>query len=117
MPPDKMAFLEGLMFRPGLSGMPETRQNVPSYSGSPETLQEWKFKLMIKQNAILATKDEIQRKERMADLISRVTDGLSGDALKVAMDLGDELEKDEGLQTLIDRIDTYVTAFKEDEAK
>ena len=72
---------------------------------------------MIKQNAILATKDEIQRKERMAELISRVADGLSGDALKVAMDLGDELEKDDGLQTLIDRIDSYVTTFKEDEAR
>ena len=112
-----MAYLEGLTFQPGNVGMTETRQGVPNYNGSASTLQEWKFKVTTKKFAVLAIKDEGQRSERLAELTSKVTDGLSGDALKVAMDLGEDLSKPGGLDQLVEQIEKYVLAFKEDEAR
>ena len=90
---------------------------MPNYSGSASTLQEWKFKGTTKKFAVLAIKDEGQRAERLAELTSKVTDGLSGDALKVAMDLGEDLSKPDGLDKLVEQIESYVLAFKEDEAR
>ena len=112
-----MAYLEGLTFQSGSTGMTETRQGIPNYGGSASTLQEWKFKVTTKKFAVPTIKDEGIRAEKLAELTSKVTDGLSGDALKVAMDLGEALSKPDGLDKLVEQIESYVLAFKEDEAR
>ena len=76
-----MAYLEGLTFQPGSTGMTETLQGIPNYGGSASTLQEWKFKVTTKKFAVLTIKDEGIRAEKLAELTSKVTDGLSGDGL------------------------------------
>ena len=98
--------------------MTETKAGIPHFSGAASTIQEWKFKVITKKTALLAIKDPDVRKEKMAELTSKVTDGLAGEALKVAMDLGEnELAKDEGLAKLIEAVEKHVLTFKEDEAR
>ena len=40
---EKMAYLEGLLYQSGGTGVHETRTGIPQYNGSPAMLTEWKF--------------------------------------------------------------------------
>ena len=86
--------------------MTETKAGIPHFSGAASTIGEWKFKVMTKKSALTAIKDDDTRRERMAELTSKVTDGLAGEALKVAMDLGEAmLGKENGLDQLIEAME------------
>ena len=68
-------------------------------------------------NAVQSVSNEDLRSERLQELTSKVVDGLSGDALKVAMDMGKGLYTEDGLANLLDKVEKYVSACKEDEAR
>ena len=86
--------------------MTETKAGIPHFSGAASTLQEWKFKVITKKTALMAIKDVDVRRERMAELTSKVTDGLAGEALKIAMDLGGyELSREDGITKLIEAVE------------
>ena len=97
-----MAYLEGLLYRPeGSSTTEETQAGVPKYAGHAWNLEEWKFRVMNKKKAIEMMTDTEKIPEKIADLASRIIDGLTDDALKIAMDLGDNvLTKLDGLDKL-----------------
>ena len=98
--------------------MTETKAGITRFSGAASMIHEWKFKVITKKTALLAIKDSDVRKEKMAELMSEVTYGLAGEALKVATDLGEEeLAKDDGLAKLIEAVEKHVLTFKEDEAR
>ena len=112
-----MAFLEGLTWG-SHDSLGETRAGMPIYSGTAHGLSEWKFKLQNKRRVSEATVDEEQKAIKLAQLISQVIEGLSDDALRIAMDMSkEELAAPGAITTLVDRIETYVSQFKKIEAQ
>ena len=83
------AFLEGLTWG-SHDSLGETRAGMPIYSGTAHGLAEWKFKLQNKRRVSEATVDEEQKAIKLAQLISQVIEGLSDDALRIAMDMSEE---------------------------
>ena len=86
-----MSYLEGLLFDPNARRMDETRQGIPIFNGTPQYLPEWKFKVETKIKAVKAIADVSKREEFKVKLLSDIIDGLRGDALNAAMDMGDSL--------------------------
>ena len=114
-----MAYLDGLLFRTSNGKeVAETRSGVPMYGGAAHGFEEWKFRVSTKHKAVLASESLEKIPEKLAELVARVIDGLTDDALKMAMDIGEEeLSQTAGLQTLIDKMEANVISFKEDEVK
>ena len=114
-----MAYLDGLRYiAPGVgANLSETRAGVPLYSGTAFDLPEWRFRVTTKRKAIDAMKAD-ERGQKLADLVSKVTDALTDEALRIAMDIGeDTLSKPNGIDTLIKAIEEHVMQFKDDEAR
>ena len=115
-----MAHMEGLTFHSDSRGkeLHETRAGIPHFSGSAFLLPEWRFKVLRKKAAINSIKDDGMREEKLAELTSKIVDGLSDDALRVSMDLGETvLSKTTGIDGLIKALENMVGNFKEDEAR
>ena len=114
-----MAYLEGLIYKHSHdSALAETRQGIPQYNGSAYGLAEWKFKVLAKKRALSTVKDQGERNMKMTDLAGKATDGLTDDALKVAMDIGEEvLIAPGGLDVLIKSLEDHVVSFRDDEAR
>ena len=114
-----MAYLKGLLYTAERAHeMQETRLGVPMYSGTAHDLEEWKFRVLTKVEAVKRVQKEEDRTVKMAELCSRILDGLSGEPLRIAMDLGvDQIGDATGLKTLVDAVSDYVIQFKEDEAR
>ena len=115
-----MAHMEGLTFHSDGRGkeLHETRGGVPQFSGSAYQLPEWKFKVLRKRAAINAIASDEIREEKLAELTSKIVDGLTDDALRVSMDLGESvLSKTTGIIELITALEEWVGSFKEDEAR
>ena len=115
----QMAYLEGLIYKHSHDNvLAETRQGIPHYNGSAYGLAEWKFKVLAKKRALGSVKDQDERNMKMTDLAGKVTDGLTDDALKVAMDIGEELLiAPGGLDVLIKSLEEHVVSFRDDEAR
>ena len=80
--------LEGLVHDPdNQKGLPETRGGVPIYHGAASGFEEWKFKVTSKFRALSFLAEDI-RESRKREFGPRVVEGLGGDGLKVAMDVG-----------------------------
>ena len=94
----------------------ETRGGIPIYAGNAIGFDEWVFRIEAKLHgaeAIKTTKPEI-----LAELGSRVIEGLRGDALRISMDMGvPEVCKTGGVRKLIERIDDYVKPLRREEAQ
>ena len=73
--------------------MEETRRGVPIFHGTPQDLPEWKFKVELKIEIVEQTNDPGRKAELMAKLMGDVIDGLRGDTLNAAMDLGSVLHR------------------------
>ena len=101
----------------GETQLTETRGGVPVFAGTASGLPEWKFKVQQKKNAINARKDTSLRKEKLVELTTKVVDGLTDDALKIAMDNQHFLSDMNGIDKLIAKIEEHVIAYKEDEAR
>ena len=70
-----------------------------------------------KMKAVELGKPE-DRDHKRVELMGKITDSLTDDALKIAMDLGlEELAKEGGHDVLIKTIEDYVMQFKADEAR
>ena len=112
-----MAYLEGLMYKPGATSLYETRSGAPLYDGNAAGYPEWKFRVLTKLAQAKACDAEKQA-EKLAELAARITDGLTGEALKVAMDIGpDELAKTTGVEKLTTALETHCVASNNDEAR
>ena len=103
-----MAFLEGLTWG-SQEALGETRSGIPIYTGTAHGLTEWKFKVHNKQRTLTSIADEDTRLQRLAQLISQVIDGLSDDALKIAMDMTEEqLNSYNAVNILVRLMDEHV---------
>ena len=79
--------MEGLTCtKPGTAeAVTTTQSGMPTYDGQVTGFQEWQLKVLAKYDAYEDKEDaDALRKE----LVSKVLDGLIGDALTAAMDLG-----------------------------
>ena len=114
-----MAFMEGLTFQENRGKeMHETRAGIPHFSGSAYLLPEWKFKVLRKKAVINCIQDDAVREEKLAELVSKIIDGLTDDALQVTMDLGDTvLNRTTGIDFIIAAMENMVTGSKEDGAR
>ena len=112
--------LEGLLYNPeGEDQLLETKNGVPLYGGSHAHFETWKFKIEGKFMALESynDEDEKKKKKKRSFVADRVMDGLHGEALKIAMELGLEtLNKEDGCAKLIAAIDASIRATREDEA-
>ena len=79
-----MTFLGGLTWR-AQEALGETRAGMPIYSGSAHGLTEWKFKVLNRRRAPEAIQDPEQKAIKLATLSSQIIEGLTDDALKVAV--------------------------------
>ena len=112
-----MAFLEGLTWE-SQEALGETRAGIPIYTGSAHGLTEWKFKVHNKQRTITSIVDEDTQKQRLANLVSQIIDGLSDDALKIAMDMTeDQLFSENAVNILVKLMDDHMAEFKKDESR
>ena len=84
-----MAYLEGLTWG-SQETLGETRSGMPLYSGTAHGLTEWRFKVNNRKRAVMSIVDEELRSQKLANTVSQVIDGLSDEALKVAMDMCEE---------------------------
>ena len=112
-----MSYLEGLLYNPKGGKMEETRQGVPIFHGTPQDLPEWKFKVELKIKIVEQINDQGRKAEQVAMLMGDVIDGLRGDALSAAMDLGSVLHRQDGLTSLVTKVERIVIQFKQEEAK
>ena len=114
-----MAYLKGLLYTAERGNeMQETRLGVPLYSGTAHDLEEWKFKVLLKAEAVKKIKNEDDRVAKLADLSARVMDGLSGEPLRIAMDHGvRQISDATGIEDLVKAVSDHVIQFKEDEAR
>lgn len=89
----------------------ETKKGQPIFDGAPSQFQEWEFRVELRAESIEEGKE--------AKAIGEVIDGLRGDALQIAMDIGRaELIKAGGLNILVQKInDELVFPSKKLEAK
>ena len=111
-------YLEGLVFRPhGEERIEETRSGVPVFDGTPHRFEAWKIRVEAKVAAALACETQYQEKE-MAQLGSKIIDGLSGDAQLVARDFGvSNLMKLEGPEKLIIKMRDELMGNTREEAR
>eukprot|EP00974_Lingulodinium_polyedra_P087711 8503778-Lingulodinium_polyedra.AAC.1 len=80
------ALLQSLHWRAS-TGIENNKQGIPVYDGSAIDYEEWKFRVMARWTA-LATKADEYRSQDRKELAAKVLDGLRGDALSAAMDMG-----------------------------
>ena len=86
-------------------GVEESSKGVIVYDGRPAEFFDWEFRTSLKYE-ILKTESDAGKRVK---IINQVIDGLRGDALQTAQDLGiDELIKDAGLDNLIKAIKEMV---------
>ena len=112
-----MAYLEGLTWG-SQDALGETRAGMPLYSGTAFGLTEWAFKVRNRARVPAATVDPEAKAIKLATLITQVIEGLTDDALKIAMDMTEvEIASDTAVETLIGRIEVHVSEFKKHEAK
>ena len=112
-----MAYLEGLTHC-SQETLGETRAGVPLYNGTAHGLIEWRFKINNRKREITSIAEEDQKAQRLDQLVSKVIDGLSDEALKVAMDLTEEqLAATTAIDTLVAAMVEHVSKFKSDEAR
>ena len=79
----------------------ETAKGAPIYNGNATYFHEWEFKTTLAYKA--------SKKEDLPKTLHRIVDSLRGDALQVAMDIGEaELAKPDGITVLIDKIKNMV---------
>ena len=89
----------------------ETRQGFPYYDGSSRGIEEWKFKVLSKYHA--CTTDD-----KKSEIASKACEGLQGEALRVAMDIGTaKLAAPDGLVILIKAMEAMVRPLQKEEAK
>ena len=81
-----MAYLEGLTWG-SQEALGETRAGMPIYSGTAHGLTEWISKVRNRCRVPEATEDPEQKAVQLAQLVSQVIEGLTDDALRVAMDM------------------------------
>ena len=92
----------------------ESSRGVIVYDGRPAEFFDWEFRTSLKYE-ILKTESDAGKRVK---IINQVIDGLRGDALQTAQDLGiDELIKNDGLDKLIKEIKEMVFPQKNLEAK
>ena len=114
-----MAYLEGLTYG-SQETLGETRSGVPLFDGTAHGLNEWRFKVANRMREIEAIPfDQAETKiQQLHQLVSKVVDGLSDEALKVAMDLSeDQLAAPEAIDILVEAMTEHVRKFKSDEAR
>ena len=88
----------------------ETKSGVPVYDGSPSGFFEWEFRSMARYHATDQTE--------LWKLGSRLVEGLTGEALKVAMVMGHkELSRDTAVPTLVDRVKKHIFPLASAEAR
>ena len=105
--------LQGLTARVGQSSEPDigelTKHGVFIYDGSALHFDEWKFSTLAR---VAGTKEE-----DVPSLPARILEGLRGEALRVAMDIGVAgLTKEGALQTLVDDLEKLVFPLRSAEA-
>ena len=112
-----MAFLEGLTWG-SQESLGETRAGMPLYSGTAHGLPELKFKVKSRSRVLAAHQDPEQKAVKSATLISQVVEGLTDDALKIAMDMSEaELDRPDAIDGLIAKMEDHVAQFKKVEAR
>ena len=91
----------------------ESSKGVIVYDGRPAEFFDWEFRTTLKYE-ILKTENDAGKRVK---IINQVIDGLRGDALQTAQDLGiPELIKDAGLDVLVKAIKDMVFPQKNLEA-
>ena len=69
------------------------------------------------KRAILAAKEE-ERPAKLAGFLGKIVEGLRNEELQLAMDLtDDDLNSEKALDVLVQKVEKYVVAFQEEEAK
>ena len=113
------SYLEGLTYKSGMQdSVRETKGGIPLYGGEPYAFEEWKLRVMTKFNAVSKEADEKQKSFKLGELGARILDGLSADALRIAMDMGsDALTKPDGVPVLVDKVEKSIMGQREDEAR
>ena len=114
-----MAYLEGLLHRPGKDGteISETRSGIPYFNGSAWGFKTWRFKIRGRLTAVEKAKEE-DREAKHAELAAQIVEGLSDEALNIAMDIGSDVIGEEGgINTLINTIEKHVIQYKQEEAQ
>ena len=82
--------------------MLHAEKGIFQFDGSPSHFHEWEFRTKMKVNGIAEDKD---RKL----VASKIVEGLFGEALSIAMDLGIEvLVEEDGIETLVQRIKEHI---------
>ena len=113
------SYLEGLTYHHGMhDGVRETKGGIPLYGGEPYAFEEWKLRVMTKYNAAKHESDEKIQNLKLGELGAKVLEGLSSDALRIAMDLGPEkMTKPDGVPVLVDKVENSIMGQREDEAR
>ena len=79
----------------------ETKSGVPVYDGHPSGFFEWEFRTLARYRST--------EKIELWKLASRLVEGLTGEALKVAMAMGHaELSKDTAVLVLVDKMKQHI---------
>ena len=80
-------------------------------------MPERRFKVELKIKIVEQINDPGRKAELMAKLMGDIIDGLRGDALNAAMDLGPVFHGPKGLSSLVTKVERMVIQFKQEEAK
>ena len=110
------AVMDGLVWRKATTEQIQTtKSGMPIYNGSAIGFREWRFRVMGKFDAVSRRDDAEAQK---CEVAAKVLDGLTDDAMAVAMDLGrSKLVAPDGLPTLVTAIESAISGKRIAEAK
>ena len=98
--------------------VPETKHGVPIYAGLPGQFDNWVWEVELKGDAIALDVDVPTREQQLTEFSSRLTEGLSGEAQRIAMDLGKEkLLAIDGAAQLITAMRARVKTEREEDVR
>ena len=111
-------YLEGLLYRSASEHRPEeTKTGIPLFDGTAHHFEQWKLRVLAKTSAAaLAPTDK--REYEVAQLASKILDGLTGDAASIAYEFGhEELVKPDGVARLVKLIEDEVMGHGKEAAR
>ena len=84
--------LQGLLYRPpnsqhGDLGFEARRNGIPTFDGSADTFDEWKFRVETKYESLSAFETDERNRKKM-ELVDKIVESLRGVAFQAVVDAG-----------------------------
>ena len=109
--------LTGLIYNASLRGdVGDSKKGILYYDGSAAGFEVWNYRVQVKLGAMNSIQDAQERDQKLVEFGSYIVEGLSDEALLIAIDLGvNTLNTPTGVKQLVDKMRESIREAKDDE--